>query len=86
MAHHRSNRIADYAQVLCYGDPASLPHELKCEEGSTLITVLEGDPELSKYGLVAPLSQAFVDLFNTPGWPAERFVHELSQELFYAAA
>jgi hypothetical protein len=34
---------------------------------------------------VVPLCQAFVDLFNTPGWPAARFTESLIGELARAA-
>jgi hypothetical protein len=32
-----------------------------------------------------PLCQAFVDLFNTPGWPAARFIESLIVEFAHAA-
>jgi hypothetical protein len=43
------------------------------------------DPWLGRYGPVVPLCQAFVDLFNTPGWPAARFTESLIGELARAA-
>lgn len=84
VSHERGNRFAAYDQVLCYGRPENLPAGLVGEEGPTTLTVLEADPWLARYGRVTPLSQAYVDLFNTPGWPAERFVHELNELLLAA--
>jgi hypothetical protein len=86
VGHLQGNRIADYDQVLCYGSPDDLPARLKGQQGDVVITVLEPDPLLARYGRLTPLPQAYVDLFNTPGWPAERFVHALSVEVFSVAA
>jgi hypothetical protein len=74
----KGNRIADYDRVICYGDPSDLPASLRNgPAGPTTLTVLEPDPLLASYGRLTPLCQAFVDLFNTPGWPAARFVETL---------
>lgn len=87
VARLQGNRIADYDRVICYGDPDDLPASLVDGDqgnGATL-TVLEPDPLLAGYGRVTPLSQAFVDLFNTPGWPAARFVEARLQDMARAA-
>src|SRR5439155_25765388 len=71
--HESGNLISDYDRVLCYGDPARLPSSIgDAPPGATSLMVLEADPLLERYGRVTPLVQAYVDLFNTPGWPAER--------------
>jgi hypothetical protein len=48
--------------------------------------VLEPDPLLARYGRVTPLTQAWVDLFNLPGWQAARFVHHLLPRVVSDAA
>ena len=53
--------------------------------GRTVLEVHTPDPWLGRYGPVVPLCQAFVDLFNTPGWPAARFIESLIGELAHAA-
>lgn len=76
------NTIADYETVLVYGDP-----RLRGLPGSgdsarqTEVVVAEADPLLSRYGRTTPLVQAWVDLFNLPGWQAARFVHALAPRL-----
>jgi len=87
VARRGGNRVADYDRVVCYGDPAELPDAWLVGErgGSTVLEVHTPDPWLSRYGPVVPLCQAFVDLFNTPGWPAARFTESLIGELTRAA-
>jgi hypothetical protein len=82
VSHSEANPFASYDQVLCYGSPEDLPRGLTEDSGSTVLTVLEPDPRLAAFGRVTPFSQAFVDLFNTPGWPAERFVHGIVETIF----
>lgn len=87
VAHERGNRISDYDRVICYGAPDDLPDEVrKGSDGETVVTVLEPDPLLADYGRVTPLAQAYVDLFNTPGWPAERFVSFLNSRILLPRA
>lgn len=85
VAHRGGNFIAGYDRVVCYGDPADLPATVtKAAIGATTVMVLEPDPLLHRYGAVTPLAQAFVDLFNLPGWPASRFVSALTSEIMGA--
>ncbi len=86
VARRGANLIADYDRVLCYGSPDDIQVGLRGVAGVTEIIVLQPDPLLKRYGHVTTLSQAYVDLFNTPGWQAERFVHQLSDETSALAA
>ena len=82
VSHEEGNFISGYDRVLCYGDPNDLPSILaEDSKGATTVTVLEPDPLLDRYGRVTPIAQAYADLFNTPGWPAARFVRSLSAHL-----
>ena len=83
VARRGGNRVSDYDRVVCYGDPADLPDAWPVAEGgsSTVLEVHTLDPWLGRYGPVVPLCQAFVDLFNTPGWPAARFIESLIGQL-----
>jgi hypothetical protein len=87
VARRGGNRVSDYDRVVCYGDPADLPDAWPVAEGggSTVLEVHTPDSWLGRYGPVVPLCQAFVDLFNTPGWPAARFTESLIGELARAA-
>jgi len=87
VARRGGNRVSDYDRVVCYGDPAHLPGAWPVAEGggSTVLEVHTPDPWLGRYGPVVPFCQAFVDLFNTPGWPAARFIESLIGELARAA-
>ncbi|MHB1987998.1 MAG: hypothetical protein ACYCSF_08440 [Acidimicrobiales bacterium] len=76
VARRQANPIAPYDTVFAYG-----PEVLLASPGPTTVVWLRGDKHLMDYGPVAPLSQCFVDLFNTPGWKAARFVESLSGEL-----
>lgn len=76
------NTIADYETVLVYGDPRL--RRLPATTGGTHqteVVLLEPDPLMSRYGRTTPLAQAWVDLFNLPGWQAARFVHHLVPRL-----
>lgn len=79
VARTGGNTIADYDTVLVYGDP-QLARARRSDldpERTTEVIVLELDPLLHRYGRVTPLSQAWVDLFNLPGWQAARFIYHL---------
>lgn len=78
------NTIADYESILVYGDPRLSPSRRAGdpEPGRTTeVIVLEPDPLLARYGKVTPLTQAWVDLFNVPGWQSARFVYQLLPRL-----
>jgi hypothetical protein len=83
------NTIADYETVLVYGDPRLTRRRRITDPDPGRVTdvvVLEPDPLLARYGRVTPLTQAWVDLFNLPGWQAARFVHNLLPRLITDAA
>jgi hypothetical protein len=78
------NTIADYESVLVYGDPQITRRRRITDPDPgrvSEVVVLEPDPLLARYGRVTPLPQAWVDLFNLPGWQAARFVHHLLPRL-----
>jgi hypothetical protein len=84
VAHIGGNTIADYETVLVYGEPRLTRRRPVTDPDPSRVTeivVLEPDPLLARYGRVAPLTQAWVDLFNLPGWQAARFVHHLLPRL-----
>jgi hypothetical protein len=83
------NTIADYETVLVYGEPRVTRRRRITDPDPgrvTEVVVLEPDPLLARYGRVTPLTQAWVDLFNLPGWQAARFVHYLLARLVTDAA
>jgi len=77
------NTVADYETVVVYGDPRlrRLPAIAGGASRQTEVLVLEPDPLLCRYGRTTPLVQAWVDLFNLPGWQSSRFVHHLVPRL-----
>lgn len=79
VARLERNRIADYESVTAYADPSIICTAVEAAEGGpTRVLVLEADPWLGRYGRVTPLHQAWVDLFNQPGWQAARFTEALT--------
>ena len=84
VARTGGNTIADYETVLVYGHPRLSRRARAADpnpERVTKIVVLDPDPLLERYGDVTTLTQAWVDLFNLPGWQAARFVHHLVPKL-----
>jgi hypothetical protein len=84
VAHIGGNTIADYETVLVYGEPRISTRRRGADpepDRVTEIVVLDPDPLLGRYGRLTPLTQAWVDLFNLPGWQAARFVHHLLPRL-----
>lgn len=80
---HREGRnvVADYDQVVVYGDGAELRRLYPPARGQSNLLVLEPDPLLHRYGQVAPRCQVYADLFNLPGWQAQRFLEALDHKL-----
>jgi hypothetical protein len=74
------NMIADYDTALIYTANVNALRKSIAEDadGSTTIIVAEPDRLLSHYGRVTPLHQAWVDLFNLPGWQAARFTETIA--------
>lgn len=84
VAHLGGNTIADYDTVVVYGEPEIAVRRSVRDPRpaqSCEVIVVEADPLLARYGPVTPLTQAWVDLFNLPGWQAARFVHHLVPRL-----
>lgn len=81
--HRGGNDIADYDQVVVYGDVARLAEKFPARSGLSNLIVLAPDPLLSRYGCVAPLAQVYVDLFDLPSWAAQRFFSVLSRRLLF---
>jgi len=83
VAHLGGNSIADYETVLVYGQPRLARRRVTDPDPGrvTEVIVLAADPLLAGYGPITPLTQAWVDLFNLPGWQAARFVHTLLPRL-----
>lgn len=80
------NTIADYETVLVYGEPGLNEVEPSHDRApATEVIVLQPDSLLARYGPTTPLAQAWVDLFNLPGWQAARFVHSLLPRLVTGA-
>lgn len=89
--HRGRNDISDYDHVVAYrtektDDRAS--DSVDCwkipgaeERGSTHVHLLAGDAWLTRYGNVCPFAQAYVDVFQLPGWAASRFVSEVTHSL-----
>jgi hypothetical protein len=89
VAHLRGNTIADYETVIVYGEPQIIHRRTVTDPEPGRVTdviVVEADPLLARYGRATPLTQAWVDLFNLPGWQAARFVHHLIPRMITDAA
>jgi len=79
--HEGRNLVADYDQVVIYGNGPELRRRFPTARGESNLLVLEPDPLLQRYGAVAPRCQVYVDLFNLPGWQAQRFLNALEKDL-----
>ena len=79
--HEGRNLVADYDQVVVYGNGPELRRRFPTARGEPNLLVLEPDPLLQRYGTVVPRCQVYVDLFNLPGWQAQRFLNALESEL-----
>ena len=79
--HEGRNLVADYDQVVVYGNGPELRRRFPTARGEPNLLVLEPDPLLQRYGAVVPRCQVYVDLFNLPGWQAQRFLNALEKDL-----
>jgi len=79
--HEGRNLVADYDQVVIYGNGPELRRKFPAARGEANLLVLEPDPLLQRYGAVVPRCQVYVDLFNLPGWQAQRFLNALERDL-----
>ncbi len=79
--HEGRNLVADYDQVVVYGNGPELRRRFPTARGEPNLLVLEPDPLLQRYGAVVPRCQVYIDLFNLPGWQAQRFLNALEKDL-----
>jgi hypothetical protein len=79
--HRGGNLIADYEQVVAYGDGDEVRRRFPRRRGQPNLLILEPDPLLPRYGRVAPRCQVYADLFNLPTWQAQRFLEALDRDL-----
>jgi len=79
--HEGRNLIADYEQVVVYGDGNEVRGRFPPRRGEANLLVLEPDPLLGRYGKAAPRCQVYTDLFNLPTWQAQRFLEAMNREL-----
>lgn len=80
------NVIADYDQVVVYAEGNEIRRRFPSKKGRPNLVVLDPDPILPRYGVVAPRCQIYVDLFNLPSWQAQRFLEALDQDWLRNAA
>jgi len=79
--HEGRNVVADYEEVVVYADASEFKRRFPLRRGEANLLVLEPDPLLRRYGKVAPRCQVYADLFNLPGWQAQRFLAALDRQL-----
>lgn len=73
---------ADYDKVYVYADNLDeIKKRFPPKNGYENLIVLKADKFLENYGLIAPLSQIFVDLWNLPEWYAKDFLEILRCKL-----
>ncbi len=77
---HGRNLVADYDQVVVYGSAHELHRRFPPKKGNANLIVLDPDPLLPLYGVVAPRCQIYADLFNLPSWQAQRFLQAMDEE------
>jgi len=73
------NLIADYEQVVAYGLANEVRRRFPPKKGKANLVVLDPDPLLALYGVVAPRCQIYADLFNLPSWQAQRFLGAMDE-------
>lgn len=74
---------ADYDKVYFYSDDlAEIKKRFPPKKGYVNLIVLKPDKFLLSYGLVAPLPQIYVDLWNLPEWYAKEFLNALKNKIF----
>lgn len=82
------NTISDYDTALLYSPYVKTLRKKVPEDeaGRTKVIVVQPDRLLSRYGRVTPLHQAWVDLFNLPGWQAACFIEAITASWLSDAA
>lgn len=74
------NLVADYDEVFVYGSAQELRRQFPPRKGRANLIVLDPDPLLPRYGVVAPRCQIYADLFNLPSWQAQRFLQAMDDQ------
>lgn len=73
---------ADYDKVYIYVENLDeIQDRFPQRKGYSNLIVLQSDSFLNKYGLLTPLVQTFVDLWNLPEWYAQDFWKDLGQKI-----
>jgi hypothetical protein len=86
-ARRFSNTVADYSTVYVYSsDPDGVLAAVPDLVGAPDLIILEPDEFLPSNGRVVSVPQMYVDLFATPGWQAQRFLHAMNERLEVASA
>lgn len=75
------NVVADYDEVVVYGSAHEVRRRFPPKrKGNANLIVLDPDPLLPRYGVVAPRCQIYTDLFNLPSWQAQRFLQAIEDD------
>jgi hypothetical protein len=75
---------ADYDKVYVYADSKTLEEIKKRfpkKKGYANLFVLKADLELSKFGVLAPDVQTFVDIWNLKDWFAKEYLESLKRKM-----
>ena len=72
---------ADYAEVVVYGDKASLENRFgEPTPKKPNLIALQLDAHLKKFK-IAPIGQIYVDLWNLNNWYANTFIESLEEKI-----
>ena len=79
-----NNAPADYGKVYVYADApvlAEIKKRFPRRTGEPNLFVLKSDRRLKAFGLIAPESQIFCDLWNLKDWYAKDFLKSLKERI-----
>ena len=80
------NLVADYGDVVVYASAHEMRRRFPPKKGEANLIVLDPDPLLPSYGVVAPRCQIYADLFNLPSWQAQRFLQAMDEHWLHDVA
>jgi DNA-binding transcriptional MocR family regulator len=73
---------ADYDKVYVYAENLEqIKKRFSTKKGISNLIILKADKFLKNYGLLAPLAQIYVDLWNLPEWYASDFLSILKEKI-----
>jgi DNA-binding transcriptional MocR family regulator len=73
---------ADYDKVYVYAENLEqIKKRFSTKKGIPNLIILKADKFLKNYGLLAPLAQIYVDLWNLPEWYASDFLSILKEKI-----